>query len=144
MNLIFGETYCEADIDAIAEKLKPIFLEHQNVMFKGEVGAGKTTLIKALSKAFMVLDDVDSPTFSLVNEYEGEIGVYHFDLYRLKGAEELFDIGWEEYLNDNKHVWVEWPENALEAFDDDFLLVKIGKLDDKLKRKVEVWDLHSD
>lgn len=141
MKLIFERSFKESALEEVANSLKPIFLKHPRVMFKGEVGAGKTTLIKALSKVFMVLDDVDSPTFSLVNEYEGEIRIFHFDLYRLKGFDELIDIGWEDYLESGKHIWVEWPENAPEAFDEEFILLKLEKLLEEKERRVQVWQI---
>lgn len=142
MKLIFERIFKESTLEEIAHLLKPIFLKHPKVIFKGEVGAGKTTFIKAMAHAFVVLDDVDSPTFSLVNEYEGEIGIFHFDLYRLKGFEELIDIGWEEYLESGNHIWVEWPENAPEAFDEEFILVKLEKMNLEKQRKIQVYDIH--
>ncbi|MGB0430411.1 MAG: tRNA (adenosine(37)-N6)-threonylcarbamoyltransferase complex ATPase subunit type 1 TsaE, partial [Bacteroidia bacterium] len=93
MKELLNRKFGEFEINKLANELKQLFTAHKKVMFKGEVGAGKTTLIKALAQAFLVFDHVDSPTFSLVNEYVGEISIYHFDLYRLKGYEELIDIG---------------------------------------------------
>ncbi len=81
------------------------------VAFEGEMGAGKTTLISALAKAMAVLDDVSSPTFSLVNEYETATGqpVYHFDFYRIDSVEEAERIGAAEYLDSGYLCLVEWP-----------------------------------
>ena len=141
MKQLFNKEFGIAALDKIALDLKLFLLKNKKVMFKGEVGAGKTTLVKALAKAFNVLDDVDSPTFSLVNEYNGEIDIFHFDLYRLKGYEELLDIGWEEYLDGGNHIWVEWPENAPEAFDEEFLLIRLEKLENENRRRVELWEI---
>lgn len=80
--------------------------------FYGEMGAGKTTLIKAICKALKVIDHVSSPTFSLVNAYETEHGkpVFHFDFYRIKSIEEVYDIGYEDYFFSGNICLVEWPQ----------------------------------
>lgn len=81
-------------------------------LFYGEMGAGKTTLIKAVCRAMDVRSLMTSPTFSIVNEYSGDGGrvFYHFDFYRLKNEEEAYDIGVEEYLDSGRLCFVEWPE----------------------------------
>jgi tRNA threonylcarbamoyladenosine biosynthesis protein TsaE len=80
--------------------------------FYGDLGAGKTTLIKELCKQLGVTDAGSSPTFSLVNEYASENGekLFHFDLYRLKNEQEIYDIGYEEYLFSGNYCFIEWPE----------------------------------
>lgn len=82
------------------------------ILFKGDMGVGKTTFIKALSKALGVKDATSSPTFSLVNEYEAENGklVYHFDVYRLKNEAEAYDMGIDEYLYSGEWCFIEWAE----------------------------------
>ena len=118
----------------VAEILKH-FPERKIFALYGEMGVGKTTLVKSFCKALGVIEEAVSPTFSLVNEYKGSfredtnrgasellVGrpttatptttVYHFDLYRLKNAEELLDIGFEEYLADGAFCFIEWPELA--------------------------------
>ncbi|MFY0481225.1 tRNA (adenosine(37)-N6)-threonylcarbamoyltransferase complex ATPase subunit type 1 TsaE [Flavobacterium sp. PLA-1-15] len=82
------------------------------ILFNGDMGVGKTTFIKALSKALGVKDATSSPTFSLVNEYEAENGklVYHFDVYRLKNEAEAYDIGIDEYLYSDEWCFIEWAE----------------------------------
>ncbi len=100
--------------------------------FYGEMGAGKTTFITALCNELKALDLVSSPTFSIVNEYERENGglIYHFDFYRIESAEELYDIGFEEYLSENNYCFVEWPEKADELLPSDFARVRINILPD--------------
>jgi tRNA threonylcarbamoyladenosine biosynthesis protein TsaE len=80
--------------------------------FKGEMGAGKTTLIAAICKELEVVGDVNSPTFSLVNEYTTRKDdlIYHFDFYRIKSIEEVYDIGFETYFDSGKICLIEWPE----------------------------------
>jgi len=97
------------------------------IAFSGELGAGKTTFIRALCSALGVEMDVNSPTFALVNEYFTSTGesVYHFDLYRIEDPAELFDLGYEEYFYSGKHCFIEWPENAGELVPVDALMVRI-------------------
>ncbi len=82
--------------------------------FHGDLGAGKTTFIKALCEKLGVKDQMSSPSFSILNEYNSENGnsIYHFDLYRLKSPQEAFDIGMEEYLYSGNYCFIEWPERA--------------------------------
>lgn len=81
--------------------------------FEGEMGAGKTTLIRAICKVLGVADEVTSPTFSLVNEYRTQSGetVYHFDFYRIRSIEEVYDIGYEDYFDSGHICLIEWPSN---------------------------------
>jgi tRNA threonylcarbamoyladenosine biosynthesis protein TsaE len=82
----------------------------------GDLGAGKTTLLKAICKELGVIDEVNSPTYSIVNEYktQGNETIYHFDLYRIKSEIELYDLGFEEYLNSKSKCFIEWPKIAKE------------------------------
>jgi tRNA threonylcarbamoyladenosine biosynthesis protein TsaE len=99
--------------------------------FHGELGAGKTTFIKALCEELGVKDVMSSPSFSLVNEYHDEKNnpVYHFDLYRLKSPQEALDIGMEEYLYSGNYCFIEWPERAEELLPEDTVHVTIENCD---------------
>lgn len=104
-------------LDEIEKVAKDLIKAAENSMvwlFYGEMGAGKTTLIKAICRALGVHSLMTSPTFSIVNEYSGDNGrvFYHFDFYRLKNEEEAYDIGVEEYLDSGRHCFVEWPERV--------------------------------
>lgn len=83
------------------------------LLFYGEMGAGKTTLIKEICSLLDIEDKISSPTFSLVNEYKSRQGesVYHFDFYRIENEEEAMDIGFEEYIDSEKWCLIEWPQN---------------------------------
>lgn len=95
------------------------------ILFEGEIGSGKTTLIKELVKKLGSQDIVSSPTFSLVNEYETDNNsIYHFDLYRVKDEEELYNFGIETYIYNNKYVFVEWPELIKPMLQEDFTILK--------------------
>jgi tRNA threonylcarbamoyladenosine biosynthesis protein TsaE len=96
------------------------------------MGAGKTTLIKELCKSIGVKDEVNSPTFSIVNEYQSEIGaVYHFDLYRIQSEEELYDIGYEDYFFSGYLCLIEWPEMASGIIPEKHVMVKIRVVNDQ-------------
>ena len=106
--------------------------------FTGQLGAGKTTLIKSLCVALGYNEDVTSPTFSLVNEYTSpQIKIYHMDLYRLKNIEEALDIGLEEYLYSGNYCFIEWPQVAEELLDEPYYAIKI-EVDEFHQRKIEI------
>lgn len=89
------------------------------VAFTGDLGAGKTAFVRGMARGLGIQERVTSPTFTIVNEYnDGSRPLFHFDLYRLNGADELFDIGWEDYLSRNGICAVEWSERAAELMED--------------------------
>lgn len=94
---------------------------------EGKMGAGKTTFIKALCDVLGVRENVSSPTFSLVNEYGDANGqpVFHFDFYRIKKIDEVFDIGYEEYFYSNRYCFIEWPEMVLELLPESYVYLII-------------------
>ena len=94
----------------------------------GELGAGKTALVRGLAEGLGLDCTVSSPTFTIVNEYSGPCELIHFDMYRLHGADELFDIGWEDYLRREAILAVEWSENVEDAFDGSEIVVRFEKL----------------
>jgi len=115
-----------SDLQQVSEHLSKLSLDENIILFSGEIGAGKTTLIKAFCRHLGVEDAVSSPTFSLVNEYEGRDGnIYHFDLYRIQSEEELYDIGYEDYFFSGYLCLVEWPEMARGIIPKNHVSVKI-------------------
>ena len=107
--------------------------------FYGKMGAGKTTFIKAICKALGVKDIVNSPTFTIINEYRSSRGVpiYHFDFYRINRLQEAFDIGTEDYFAGNGLCLIEWPEKIAEILPEDHIKVTITTNED-LSRTVEI------
>lgn len=99
-------------------------------LVEGEMGAGKTTFIKALCSQLGVTDTMSSPTFSIVNEYEADkrSSVYHFDFYRLKNEQEALDIGVEEYFYSGAYCFIEWSERVKNLIPDDYIVVNIQPL----------------
>ena len=109
---------------AMAEKLPAGSV----VAFSGDLGAGKTAFVRGMARGLGVTERVTSPTFTIVNEYEGgRLPLFHFDLYRLGSADELFDIGWEDYLARGGICAVEWSENVAEAIENDAIRVSIRR-----------------
>ena len=95
-------------------------------LFYGEMGAGKTTLIKELTKILGSTDNVSSPTFSIVNEYDGENNsIFHFDLYRIEDQYDVLNFGFEEYLESDNWVFIEWPERIPDLLPASFTSIKI-------------------
>jgi len=121
-----AKDYSLADLPSLAAQVVAE-MQHPVVLLFGSMGAGKTTLIKALCKVLLVEDEVSSPTYSLVNEYETEAGetIYHFDLYRLNSPEEALDFGVEEYLESGNMCLIEWPEKIVDFLPETFGVIKI-------------------
>ena len=115
------------EIENSAKEFLQVVGDRRVIAFYGSMGAGKTTFIKALGKILGVVDIVNSPTFTIVNEYATQAGepVYHFDLYRLEKIEDLYNIGFEEYLDSGYYCLIEWPEMAEELLPENALKVKI-------------------
>ena len=111
MQKVFKEVRL-ADLPEIAHEILTLSKGMTIWKFEGNLGAGKTTLIKILCKELGVEQSVQSPTFSIVNEYETDEGevLYHFDCYRLKNQEDAFDFGIEEYLDNGNFCFIEWPQ----------------------------------
>ena len=107
------------------------------VAMYGDLGAGKTAFVRGMAKGMGLNCRVTSPTFTIVNEYLGDRELIHFDMYRLSSADELFDIGWEDYISRGAVCVVEWSENVSDAFFGDEYTVSIQKLSDN-KRKITV------
>jgi tRNA threonylcarbamoyladenosine biosynthesis protein TsaE len=101
------------------------------LLFYGDMGAGKTTLIKAICERLGVTDVVTSPTFSIVNEYAGAGNkIYHFDFYRLKNQAEALDLGYEEYFYSDAWCFIEWPEKIPDLLPDNYVRVNIQVMPD--------------
>ena len=103
-------------------------------LFYGDMGAGKTTLIKSLCRQLGSDDNVTSPTFAIVNEYTGPNTIYHFDFYRLKNQAEAMDIGFEEYLYSGNYCFIEWPEKIPDLLPLHYVTVSIQVLDSGFRR----------
>ena len=120
---------------ALAERLEPGTV----VAFTGDLGAGKTAFVRGLARGLGIRERVTSPTFTIVNEYEGgRLPLFHFDMYRLGSADELFDIGWEDYLARGGVCAVEWSENIASALDAGCIRVDIRRGEADNQRRISI------
>lgn len=127
--------YKEADLRTIAKSLLEVAGSRKIWCFYGEMGAGKTTLIKEICVQLGVLDAMSSPTFSIVNEYLDDTGesIYHFDFYRLKEETEALDIGIEDYFYSDSYCFIEWPEKIPSLIPESHLKISINLVDEKTR-----------
>jgi len=130
-------TYSLAEIGKAAEDFLSQIGERKVFAFHGEMGAGKTTFIKALCLAMGVDENITSPTFALINEYETPTDklIYHFDCYRLKDLREAYDIGAEEYFYSGNYCFIEWPEKIEDLLPLDTVEISI-RVVEKNKRTI--------
>jgi tRNA threonylcarbamoyladenosine biosynthesis protein TsaE len=118
----------EAELLPAAKELLAQYPDSRVFAFYGNMGAGKTTFIKVICHALGVTDIVQSPTFSIINEYKTSTGesIFHFDFYRIKKLEEVFDIGYEDYIYSGDYCFVEWPELIESLLPDDAIRIRIS------------------
>ena len=123
-------THTEAETEALGARLAAALQPGSVVALYGGLGAGKTAFVRGMARALSVGTRVNSPTFTIVNEYDGSCPLFHFDMYRLASADELFAIGWDDYLARGGICAVEWSENIEDAFDGSEVLVRIERTSD--------------
>ena len=122
--LLLNTSYTLAQLNSVAQQL--IQLNQKIMLFSGEMGSGKTTLIKQICAQLGSTDNFSSPTYQLVNEYIYPQGkIFHFDLYRLKSINELLDIGFEDYIFSNNYCFIEWPALAEQFLKSNFIKINI-------------------
>lgn len=124
------------ELDKVAKAVIESLDGRTVVALDAPMGAGKTTLVSQIAKYLGSEDDVTSPTFAIVNQYEGERTIYHFDMYRIDKIEEALDFGSEEYLSSGELCLVEWPEKIEALLPEDTMVVKIEILSDTARRFV--------
>lgn len=124
------------ELDKVARAVLESLDGRTVVAFDAPMGAGKTTLISRIAAALGSQDDVTSPTFAIVNQYEGSRTIYHFDMYRIERWQEALDFGSEEYLSSGELCLVEWPEKIEPLLPEDTMVVKIEILSDTARRFV--------
>ena len=129
----------EQDTEALGRALVQRLQPGAVVAFTGDLGAGKTAFTRGLARGLGIPDRVTSPTFTIVNEYEGgRLPLFHFDMYRLGSSDELFDIGWEDYLARGGVCAVEWSEQVSGALPEDAVWVDIARGDNENDRIITI------
>ena len=128
-------SHSEKETEEIARSFAESVNPGDIVCLFGDLGAGKTNFTRGFVQAFGIpADEVDSPTFTIINEYEGEISVYHMDCYRLEHHSEALEIGIEEYLYGDGICIIEWPERILEVLPEEIIRVKIESLGENSRK----------
>lgn len=127
-------THSERETEAAGAALAAKLPDGAVVAMYGELGSGKTAFVRGMARGMGIDCRVSSPTFTIVNEYEGERTLIHFDMYRLGSADELWGIGWDDYLDRGAVCAVEWSENVADAFTGDEITVRFEKLSDTDRR----------
>ena len=129
----------EQETEALGEALVARLSPGAVVAFTGDLGAGKTAFVRGMARGLGITQRVTSPTFTIVNEYEGgRLPLFHFDLYRLGSSDELFDIGWEDFLRRGGICAVEWSENVADALEADTVFVDIRRGQDPNHRIISM------
>ena len=129
----------EAETEAVGARFASALPDGAVVALYGDLGAGKTAFVRGMARGMGIDARVSSPTFTIVNEYLGDRELYHFDMYRLGSSDELFDIGWEDYLSRGGVCAVEWSEKVSDAFEGDEITVRITKLSAD-EREIEIGE----
>lgn len=129
----------ENDLINISKELIPYFKDYNVVILNGEMGAGKTTLVKHICKNLGVQDNTSSPTFSIVNEYKGKNHqtLYHFDFYRIENEQEAMDFGYEEYFYSDALCFIEWAEKIPNLIPENHLIITI-EIDNNNNRIISI------
>lgn len=121
--------------EQLGQQLAQLLRPGDVIAYQGDLGAGKTAFTRGLARGLGISEPVTSPTYTIVNEYlSGRLPLFHFDMYRLTSAEDLFDIGWEDYLSRGGVCAVEWSENIADALPADAIQVRIERVDDMTRR----------
>lgn len=138
-------THGPEETEALGEKLAGRLCPGDIIAYYGDLGAGKTAFTRGLARGLGIHEPVTSPTYTIVNEYlQGRMPLFHFDMYRLESADDLFDIGWEDYLERGGVCAVEWSENVEEALEG-AIRVRICRLNDTDRQiTVEGGEYHAD
>ncbi len=132
-------SHSEKETYEFAAKLASRLTRGSVLAFEGGLGAGKTAFVRGVVKALNSQDSVSSPTFAIVNEYDADIPLFHFDMYRIETLSELYSIGFFEYLERGGICLIEWSENIYSALPEDTVFVKI-EVRDENTREFTVWE----
>ncbi len=131
-------SYTIDEINSIAKEILSLDNCSKIYVFIGEMGSGKTTLIKSLVKELGYKGNVNSPTFSIINEYSNGNKIFHFDFYRIKDKNELLDLGIEEYINSDHWCFIEWPDLIIDLLPEGFIRINLETISEN-ERKINIY-----
>ena len=132
-------TNSPAETEALGQRLAERLQSGDVIAYTGDLGAGKTAFTRGLARGLGITERITSPTFTIVNEYQGgRLPLFHFDMYRLGSSDELYEIGWEDYLARGGVCAVEWSEIVADALEEDCIRVDIRQGDTENQRKITI------
>ena len=131
-------SYTIDEINSIAKEILSLYNSSKIYVFIGEMGSGKTTLIKSLVKELGYKGIVNSPTFSIINEYSNGNKIFHFDFYRVEDKNELLDLGIEEYINGDHWCFIEWPDLIIDLLPEGFIKLNLETISEN-ERKITIY-----
>ena len=131
-------SYTIDEINSIAKEILSLDNCSKIYVFIGEMGSGKTTLIKSLVKELGYKGNVNSPTFSIINEYSNGNKIFHFDFYRINDKNELLDLGIEEYINSDHWCFIEWPDLIIDLLPEGFIKLNLETISEN-ERKITIY-----
>jgi len=131
-------SYTIDEINSIAKEILSLYNSSKIYVFIGEMGSGKTTLIKSLVKELGYKGNVNSPTFSIINEYSNGNKIFHFDFYRINDKNELLDLGIEEYINSDHWCFIEWPDLIIDLLPEGFIRINLETISEN-ERKINIY-----
>ena len=131
-------SYTIDEINSIAKEILSLDNSSKIYVFIGEMGSGKTTLIKSLVKELGYKGNVNSPTFSIINEYSNGNKIFHFDFYRINDKNELLDLGIEEYINSDHWCFIEWPDLIIDLLPEGFIKLNLETISEN-ERKITIY-----
>ncbi len=132
-------TNSEEETEQLGQRLGQAVQAGAVIAYTGDLGAGKTAFTRGLARGLGIRERITSPTFTIVNEYEGgRLPLFHFDMYRLGSSDELYDIGWEDYLARNGVCAVEWSERVEDALEEDTIRVDVRRGDSDDQRRISI------
>ena len=140
-------THSAVETEQLGARLAECLFPGDVIAYRGDLGAGKTAFTLGLARGLGITEPVTSPTYTVVNEYtQGRLPLFHFDMYRLRDAEDLFDLGWEDYLTRGGICAVEWSENVSDALDDPIIVTIARDPADEETRHITITGgrLHAD